>query len=37
MGIHIMEYRTHVLGGRFGIVARKGGGAKVVCEVPVRK
>ena len=37
LGVHIMEYRTHVLGGRFGIVPREGGGTKVVCEVPVKK
>ena len=37
LGVHIMEHRTNVLGGRFGIVPREGGGAKVVCEVPVKK
>jgi PAS domain S-box-containing protein len=37
LGVHIMEYRTNVLGGRFGIVPREGGGTKVVCEVPVKK
>jgi PAS domain S-box-containing protein len=37
LGVHIMEYRTNVLGGRFGIVPRHNGGAKVVCEVPVKK
>jgi two-component system sensor histidine kinase DegS len=37
LGVHIMEYRANVLGGRFGIVPRHEGGAKVVCEVPVKK
>jgi two-component system CheB/CheR fusion protein len=37
LGVHIMEYRTNVLGGRFGIVPRPKGGARVVCEVPIKK
>ena len=37
LGVHIMEYRTNALGGRFGIVPRHNGGAKVVCEVPMKK
>jgi signal transduction histidine kinase len=37
LGLHIMEYRANVLGGRFGVVPGPDGGARVVCEVPAKK
>jgi signal transduction histidine kinase len=37
LGLHIMRYRTNVLGGSMDIKTRTGGGTRLVCEVPVRK
>lgn len=37
LGLHIMRYRANVLGGTFHVEARKGGGTKIVCEVPVTR
>ena len=36
LGLHIMHYRTSVLGGTFRIERRQNGGARIVCEVPVK-
>ena len=37
LGLHIMHYRTGVLGGKFRIERRSTGGSRVVCEVPIKK
>jgi PAS domain S-box-containing protein len=37
LGLHIMKYRANVLGGTLNINARRKGGTKVVCEVPIKK
>lgn len=37
LGLHIMHYRTSVLGGTFRVDSGAKGGTRVVCEVPVKK
>ena len=37
LGLHIMKYRTNVLGGTFKIGTRPRGGTRVVAEVPIDK
>ncbi|HEY4282985.1 MAG TPA: PAS domain S-box protein [Chthoniobacterales bacterium] len=37
LGLHIMKYRSNVLGGILTIEPRRNGGTKVVCEVPIKK
>jgi nitrate/nitrite-specific signal transduction histidine kinase len=34
MGLHIMRYRAHSIGGELTITPRKGGGTIVRCECP---